>query len=123
MPSRLTSTRPLADPVLGQPVSPFGWFEPFDGSAVRSRAAGAGSAALSGSLPIARLLPACPLGLGALAGFLPASRIDGQSLPWGRCCSLFTATVGNRVLPPRPTSDDKLSRTMTPPSPSSSDGC
>lgn len=44
---------------------------------------------------------------------LPASRIEGQSLPWGRRVSPFTAAVGNwpieMIVRPRPTSNTKLS--------------
>ena len=38
-----------------------------------------------------------PLRLGVEPDFIPASRIDGQSLPWGKRCSPFTSAVGNCV--------------------------
>src|SRR6266700_2551369 len=42
-----------------------------------------------------------PLRLGVEPDFIPASRIEGQSLPWGKCCSPFTSAVGNCA--PHPT--------------------
>ena len=41
------------------------------------------------------LLPGHPSGLGVWPGFLPASRIEDQSLPWGSGISLFTSAVGD----------------------------
>src|SRR5439155_12897841 len=35
-----------------------------------------------------------PLRLGVEPDFIPASRIEGQSLPWGKCSSPFTSAVG-----------------------------
>ena len=45
------------------------------------------------------LLPGHPVGLGVLPGFIPASRIDGQSLPWGKRISLFTKWWGLGAMP------------------------
>jgi hypothetical protein len=97
------SCRPRIRPLLGQACQPFGLFSVTAVQAcVRAPGVAAG-AALSGHLPVASPLPSHPVGLGVRHGFLPAPRIEDQSLPWGRCISLFTAAVGNRA-PHRTTS-------------------
>ena len=69
---------------FGQANNPRRPVNPHDGSTVRSLA-----------LPMATRSqePACRIQV--VPGSLPASRIDGQSLPWGRCISLFTSAAGD----------------------------
>ena len=83
---------PASDPVpFGQASQPFGLV--FLTVAPRAFAC-----KLQGPLGLTThsyLLPGHPSGLGVWPGFLPASRIEDQSLPWGRRISLFTSAVGN----------------------------
>jgi hypothetical protein len=85
----------VALPVLGQACQPVWLVLRHDGSIAHSTLRLAADRVLSDSLPIATCSRCTPLGLERDPGFLPASRIDGQSLPWGRRCSLVIAAAGN----------------------------
>ena len=50
------------------------------------------------ALPIATCSQSLAGWIPAASGFIPASKIEDQSLLWGICVSLFTSTVGNFVL-------------------------
>jgi hypothetical protein len=50
------------------------------------------------ALPIATCSQSLAGWIPAASGFIPASKIEDQSLLWGICVSLFTSMVGNFVL-------------------------
>jgi hypothetical protein len=50
------------------------------------------------ALPIATCFQSLAGWIPTASGFIPASKIEGQSLLWGICISLFTSVVGNFVL-------------------------
>ena len=96
MPTRLGTVGPSAIPILGRPITRVGLVAHHDGSThVRGRLPGA-----PGHLWLAthsHLLPGFAGRVPAAPGFVPASRIEDQSLPWGTRVSPFTAAVGNRA--------------------------
>ena len=83
----LRPARPRLDPVLGRPIGPRWGPGAFDGGCSR---------VFADAIP-SRLLPASSRRIRAQSGFRPASRIDGQSLPWGRRCS--PAPRGSGIAP------------------------
>ena len=75
---------PYPFPFLGRPIIRVGLLRNNDGSNARSL-----------TLPIATCSQEPVCRTQTVPGFVPASRIDGQSLPWGRCISLFTSAAGD----------------------------
>ncbi len=81
---QLAVCQPHIPSLLGRPIIRVGLFPSHDGSTARSL-----------SLPIATCFRKPARRIRAVSGSAPASRIDGQSLPWGTRISLFTSAAGD----------------------------